>query len=190
MCTPGSSLEEAMSMIMRSRLRKAGLAGCYAQADCELGRRVLDLAMSGRGAYLFGDPGTGKTYAAACAVRLAVERGRKGRLVTARRLLESIREGYDGGDRSVLERATRIPLLAVDDLGAERPTAWAIETLTGLIDERTAEGLPTIVTSNYRLGRLRDLWGGVEGMRVASRLGGACELIEVSGPDRRLRCRP
>ena len=62
-----------------------------------------------------------------------------------------------------------------------------MSTLTGLIDARTAEGLPTIVTSNYSLGQLRDLWGGMPGARIASRLGGACERIEVTGPDRRLR---
>ena len=61
-----------------------------------------------------------------------------------------------------------------------------METLTGLIDARVASGLPTIVTSNYGLGELRDRWGGMQGMRVASRLGGACERIEMTGRDRRL----
>ena len=108
------------------------------------------------------------------------------KLVSAKQLLDSIREGFNGGDRDALRRAETVPLLALDDLGAERPTDWAIETLTGLIDARTAEGLPTIVTSNYSLGQLRELWGGMPGARIASRLGGACERIEVTGPDRRL----
>lgn len=85
-----------------------------------------------------------------------------------------------------LRRAERYRLLALDDLGAERPTEWAIETLTRLIDTRVAEGLPTIVTSNYRIGQIRDLWGGMAGKRVASRLAGACRPIEVKGQDRRL----
>ena len=81
-----------------------------------------------------------------------------------------------------------MPLLALDDLGAECPTEWAVETLSSLIDARTAAGLPTVVTSNYRIGQVRDLWGGMAGKRVASRLAGACECIEVTGPDRRLAC--
>ena len=50
----------------------------------------------------------------------------------------------------------------------------------------SSDGLPTIVTSNYRIGQIRDLWGGMAGKRVASRLAGACRAIEVKGQDRRL----
>ena len=177
---------EQIAAIMRSRLRKAGLRGPYAEADCDLGKRMAKLAGKGEGAYLWGEPGTGKTYAAACAVRLAVLDGTSAKLVTTSRLLDDIRSEYDGGERGALRRAERYRLLALDDLGAERLTEWAIETLTRLIDTRVAEGLPTIVTSNYRIGQIRDLWGGMAGKRVASRLAGACRPIEVKGQDRRL----
>lgn len=186
-----AELERVRARAEASALRRAGLRGPYARADCDLGRRVHALASEGRGAYLWGEPGTGKTWAAACAVRLAVEAAGfpdapAARLVTAKRLLDEVREGYDGGDRRALERAERVALLALDDLGAERPTEWAIETLTRLLDTRASEGLPTVVTSNYRIGRLRDLWGGMAGKRVASRLAGACEPVEVAGPDLRI----
>lgn len=192
MPTAGCEMEAVEAGVRAWRLRMAGLRGAYAEAECQLGRRVHALARSGRGAYLWGEPGTGKTWAAACAVRLWVEYGGfsasapDARLVTAKRLLDEVREGYDGGDRRALERAERVGLLALDDLGAERATEWAMETLTRLMDTRSAEGLPTVVTSNCRIGHLRDLWGGMAGKRMASRLAGACEAIEVSGPDRRL----
>lgn len=188
MPTACSEIEAALERVRASRLRKCGLAGPYASADCGLGRRVYALAREGRGAYLWGEPGTGKTHAAACAVRMYCSRGMRARLVTAKRLLDEVRDGYGGGDRGALARAERVPLLALDDLGAERPTEWAVETLSSLIDARTAAGLPTVVTSNYRIGQVRDLWGGMAGKRVASRLAGACEPIEVTGPDRRLAC--
>ena len=191
---PFEQTEEYRRMMQRARecrLRKAGLRGGYMHARSGVGERVCGLVERGRGAYLWGEPGRGKTYAAAHAVRVAVEgsHGAKApaKLVSAKQLLDSIREGFNGGDRDALRRAETVPLLALDDLGAERPTDWAIETLTGLIDARTAEGLPTIVTSNYSLGQLRELWGGMPGARSASRLGGACERIEVTGPDRRLQ---
>lgn len=192
--SPFSQTEEYREIARKayeSRLRKAGLRGGYMRARSDLGERVCRLVERGRGAYLWGEPGRGKTYAAAHSVRASVEgsRGPKvpAKLVSARQLLDSIRDGFNGGDRDALRRAEAVPLLALDDLGAERPTDWAIETLTGLIDARTAEGLPTIVTSNYSLGQLRELWGGMPGARIASRLGGACERIEVTGPDRRLQ---
>ena len=86
----------------------------------------------------------------------------------------------------MLKRAERYDLLALDDLGAERATDWALETLTRLIDTRTMRGLPTVITSNYRLGELRDLWGGVTGQRIASRIAGACDIAHLGGEDRRL----
>ena len=52
---------EQIAAIMRSRLRKAGLRGPYAEADCDLGKRMAKLTGKGEGAYLWGEPGTGKT---------------------------------------------------------------------------------------------------------------------------------
>lgn len=173
--------------------RKAGLAGRYLDAECDLGEELVSMLDSGRGAYLFGKPGRGKTYAAAHAVRVAVERGFErgkargaAKLVTTKRLLDDIRSGYDGGDRDAIERAEGVGLLVLDDFGAERLTDWAIETLTRILDTRSFAGLPVIVTSNYPLGALRDVWGEVPGARVASRIGGMCEVREVTGDDRRL----
>lgn len=175
-----------MAAIWASRRRKAGLVGRYAEADCELGRRVFALAEGGVGAYLHGAPGRGKTYAAACAVRLALGSGMSAKLVAAADLLDAVRRGFDtGGDP--LSHAERYGLLALDDLGAESPTEWARETIVRLVDARTSRGLPTVVTSNHRLGEMRDMWGGAQGARIASRLGGACEIIEVSGDDMRRR---
>lgn len=184
--------QQLINGIRECRLSKAGLVGSYRTADCERGCELRDLALKGRGAYLWGEPGVGKTYAAACAVRLWVERSigdtstNTARFEQVARLLDEARQGYDGGDREVMRRTARYELLVLDDLGAERPTEWAMEELTALLDERTSRGLPTIVTSNYRLGELRDRWGGVPGKRLASRIAGACDVIEVTGPDRRL----
>lgn len=177
---------EMMRQMHDSKLRKAGLFGKYASADSDEGHMVCAIAEQGRGAYLWGEPGRGKTYAAATAVRLFEESGRKAKLISAKNFLGSVRAGFDGKDKDALGRAERYDLLALDDLGAEKVTEWTIETITGLIDKRTACGLPTIITSNYRIGQIRDIWGGMDGKRIASRLAGSCEIIEFEGEDRRL----
>lgn len=187
---PFEQTEEYRQMrrkMAESRLRKAGLRGGYAEADSEEGRAAFERFRQGRGTYLYGLPGRGKTHAAACCVRLAVMQGRSAKLTTAKALLDDVKAEYDGGGTGALKRAERYELLALDDLGMERPTDWAMETLTGLIDARVAEGLPTVITSNYSLGELRDRWGGMPGSRIASRIAGACERVEVAGDDRRLR---
>lgn len=169
-----------------SRLRKAGLHGVYASADSAEGRGAYARCLEGRGTYLFGPPGVGKTFAAACCVRMAVEDGRKARLAKSVDLLEAVKAGFDGGWSGTLDYARACDLLAVDDLGMERPTEWAMETLSSLVDHRTSRGLPTVFTSNYGLGGLRDRWGGMEGNRLVSRIAGACERVEMRGKDRRL----
>lgn len=183
--TQGSE-DDLMRTIAASRVRKAGLRGVYAEAECDLGERVYRLAAEGRGCFLFGPCGTGKTYAAAHAVRRFALAGRKAKLVTASRLLRDARDGLEGGDRDVLARAGLYDLLALDDFGAEKRTEWGMEQLEQLVDERYMRGLPTVVTSNRSLGGIRDMWGGIEGQRIASRLAGCCDRIEVGGDDRRL----
>lgn len=165
--------------------RRAGLEGPYAAADCEKGREAYERAADGRGTYLWGEPGTGKTYAAACALRLWLERGRTGRLFTAKGMADFVKEGYSSGYDSV-KRLKTYGLLVIDDFGAERPTDWSKEMFEDIVNHRGSLGMPTIVTSNYRIGQVRDLWGGMDGKRIASKLCGACEPVEVSGPDRRL----
>jgi DNA replication protein DnaC len=189
--TPAYEPDDDLARLIReqraSRLRKAGLRGSYQTADCSLGREMYQRALEGRGTYLWGLTGRGKTYAACCCVRLAIDAGSDARFTTAKGLLDDLKAEYDGYGSGTLRRAEGCDILALDDLGVERPTDWAMETLTGLIDARVADGLPTIVTSNFSLGELRERWGGVQGARIASRIGGACERVEVTGPDRRLQ---
>ena len=178
--------QEVMRKARSCRLHKAGLLGHYQDAKCKQGEQLYDLADAGTGSYVWGVPGVGKTYAAAAAVRLALRDGKTAKLITSKRLLDGIKDGYGNGDSYVLETAETVQLLVLDDLGAERPTDWAIETLSRLIDTRYASDRPTIITSNYKLGELRDMWGGMPGARVASRIAGACKIIHFSGEDRRL----
>lgn len=178
---------ETMAKQRACKLRKAGLIGRYQDAECEQGKQLYELAKLGTGAYIWGHPGTGKTYAAAAAVRLALKDGKTARMISSMRLLDRIKQGYDTGDSYVLESAETVQLLVLDDLGAERPTEWAIETISRLIDTRYMVNKPTIITSNYKLGELRDVWEGIPGARVASRIAGACKIIHFDGEDRRIK---
>lgn len=180
-----------MAQIRDSRLRKAGLHGGYAKADCEAGKTAYSNALRGVGTYLHGKTGRGKTYIAASAVRRYVDSGRQAKMLTAKKLLDGIKAAMDKGcdDPRFIERMERIPLLVIDDLGMEYDTDWAISELCALLNERISRGLPTIITSNHRLGEISDKWG-VHGERLASRIAGSCAVVLVGGPDRRMQCRP
>jgi DNA replication protein DnaC len=72
-------------------------------------------------------------------------------------------------------------LLVLDDLGAERETAWSASVLFMLLDRRYREFKPTVVSSNLMPAEISDRMGD----RVASRLAAGAGVL-LDGPDRRL----
>jgi len=97
-------------------------------------------------------------------------------------LKQSFGENARDGDDTVLtvDRVARAYAVVLDDLGAERSTDWAVETLYNVVAEREAMMLPTVVTTNLGLSELQ-AWNP----RLASRLSGFTMLL-FKGPDRRL----
>lgn len=135
--------------------------------------------------FLRGGPGRGKTHLAKATAVCWIE-GERGRalFMVAASMLDRMRETQADNARerlvALLDLWSTIPLLVLDDLGAERPTPWAQEQMFKLIDRRTSAGLALIVTSNVRPseedGRIEE--------RVLSRLSPG-EIVIVGGEDRR-----
>lgn len=137
--------------------------------------------------FVFGEVGRGKTGLVVAVLRQMIEEEMiEARLVNWLDYLDQLRESYGGGrPPAVLER---VHLLAIDDLGAERPTQWALDQVATLVERRYREGKTTIVTSNYRPNDLAERLGRedpVIGSRIVSRLIEGAIRIEVGGSDRR-----
>lgn len=98
-------------------------------------------------------------------------------------------ERRGGGDASaLLDRARSVEVLALDDLGAERPTPYALEQLASLVERRWQAERPTIVTSNYGSRELGARLGADDpliGERIASRLLDGAVGCRLDGPSRR-----
>lgn len=92
------------------------------------------------------------------------------------------RQTSDEGKRA-LQAAIQLPLLVLDDLGAERATEWVQERIYVLINERYERMRSTIVTTNHPS---LDSLAGAVGQRSVSRLMESATVIPVSGHDRRL----
>jgi DNA replication protein DnaC len=92
--------------------------------------------------------------------------------------------------RRLLSIARKVPVLALDDLGAgrETPTPYALEQLEILVDRRYQADLTTIVTSNLSTGELATQLGlasDIAADRIVTRLlEGA---VREKFPDARLR---
>lgn len=142
------------------------------------------------GLYLWGLPGRGKTYAMAAAGRDFIQAGLRVERVVWERLLCRIRVTYSGKHKSegdILRPLITCTLLIIEDLGTgtgmtDQESNFALRILLMLIDERIEKHLPTGITSNKSLERIRDSFDD----RVFSRIAGYFKVVEFTGPDRRL----
>lgn len=147
------------------------------------------------GLYITGPAGVGKTHLATAwlahlAPGLAVIDAQYGRVTYRSALWASVPGilcelratfgGRAGGEMEVMRRYASAAILVLDDLGAQKVTDWTVESLYLLVSKRLNDCLPTIVTSNLKLGDLSRVDN-----RMASRLGGMA-YQELLGNDRRL----
>lgn len=108
----------------------------------------------GLGLLLWGRPGGGKTFAAACLANALMERGISVRMATLGEILSRLPALSPQEKLSWLEGFKTCGLLILDDFGMERRTDYAREQTFAIIDGRYAARLPLVVTTNLTLGDL------------------------------------
>ena len=138
---------------------------------------------SPRDLYLFGGIGTGKTRLACTILN---EQPMHGYFVRAVQLLHDLQPSDDDTERryGFEVRLRTIPVLVIDDLGAERDVAtdYTRRTLLMLYEQRHDAGRRTIWTSNKSLEQLSDM---LDDERLVSRIYGRSVVVELTTPDQR-----
>jgi DNA replication protein DnaC len=129
---------------------------------------------------LLGASGTGKTVAAAWAIRNAI---RVGRTADYRRATSIARLSAYGPDKADLEHLQRVALLVIDDFGNEQLNDFAASTLFELFDFRHGEKLKTVVTSNLSASE----FAAKIGVRLADRIQAEGEIKTLTGVSMRGR---
>jgi DNA replication protein DnaC len=150
---------------------------------------VQDNLDRGKGLWILGDVGTGKTTLAMLVSKAALQAGRSVAIYSLPRLLNLLRESIDspGGLLDLLDRLTTVDLLHIDDLGAENRTDWVLEQLYSIVNARYEAQRAMILTTNLKYEELIAQLGE----RTVSRLVEICgELIPLYGEDRRREFRP
>lgn len=132
---------------------------------------------------LMGPPGCGKTHLAAGIANQRLAEGQPAIFSVVPDLLDHLRLTFspqsDVSYDELFETVKTTELLILDDLGTQSSTPWAQEKLFQLLNYRYNAQLPTVVTTNHRLGELDE--------RLRSRLTdpqlAAVILVEDWDPD-------
>ena len=137
----------------------------------------------GSGLLLWGKPGRGKSHLAVAVVLALLDQEVPVHFITVPDFLSELRDGLrqNVAEGETIGRLATVPLLVLDDLGAEKDTAWTNEKLYQLINRRYQNLLPLVATTNSDLSRLEQSLGA----HTVSRLLEICLPLEVKGPDRR-----
>lgn len=172
----------------RTALKSCGVPPRYADAafDCtpdlpeSLIARAKAWAVAPAGiVYLTsasGQVGAGKTWLAVAMLRAVLTEGslppNACRYVAERQYLRELKAGYEEGrgDRPAARLAKDHPynvqLLLYDDLGSASMSDWSKDQIVGLIEQRHASCLPTVITSNFTPTKLAEMLDP----RLASRI--------------------
>lgn len=134
------------------------------------------------GLLLVGPPGVGKTHLAAGATLQRLQH-EEVRWVQVARLMTQLRLGFDDDQKAAAQRLVASTWdIVLDDLDKVNPSEFGREVVFTVVDTRVQEGSSILVTSNLRPSGLAKRYGD----SLASRLAGYCQVVEMTGEDRRL----
>jgi DNA replication protein DnaC len=95
---------------------------------------------------------------------------------------DSYRQGSGVSENDLIRNYAKVRWLYIDDLGVEKPSAWAIQILFMILDARYNDMLPTYFSSNLSLSEIAEQLS----QRIASRIREMCQGIKLDGNDKRI----
>lgn len=152
----------------------------YKSFVVEYTSNITDHIHSGKGLYLFGDYGTGKTGIAAIICKAALNKGILPLWIAAEKIPEYMCEDvYFDSDILMKDRLFDVPLLIIDDLRLREQvnlkSDWIERWLESVIRRRRDELKATIITSNDNPAKLAKL------KAVYAICCEAVEFVEIKG---------
>ncbi len=143
-----------------------------------------------KGIYLYGSFGSGKSYLISALLNELAKNGVKSVIIHVPELLRQIKDSFDKDYSDIYDQVMNVPLLLLDDIGAEYLTAWARdEVLEPILDYRMNQCLPTFFTSNYDINDLEKHFvvngDKLKAKRIIERIKQLSTSIELVGKNRR-----
>ncbi len=140
--------------------------------------------------FLSGGTGVGKTHLSKCMANELMQNGHLVTLTTAFRMNQDFMKSYSSRDidekQALLEKYLSSEILFIDDLGTELiQKGVTVNFLYQVLNERKANRLPTVITSNLDLKDIRDLYDERISSRIIDKQTSIC--LQIDGKDLRLK---
>ena len=147
----------------------------------------------GKGLYLSGNFGCGKTYLVVATFNELAKKGYKSAVIFWPEFLRNLKSSFSTNYEDKIEYIKNISLLLIDDIGAEAITSWARdEILCPILQHRMDNNLTTFFTSNLtikeleeHLSQTKDGVEVVKARRIIERIKFLCEEMEIKGQNMR-----
>ena len=166
---------------------------------------VEEYPVDSTGLLLIGPIGAGKTHLAVGIIKeLILSKGIGCLFYDYRELLKEIQNSYNSSvqatELEVLRPVFEAEVLALDELGAVKPTEWVWDTVSLILNTRYNNNKTTIITTNFddkpagvlagpRAAAREETLGDRIGERMRSRLHEMCRIVKLEGEDFRQKFR-
>lgn len=157
---------------------------------------AAQLCHEGKGLYLFGNMGTGKSYLAACATNYYAKQGKKVAFIHYPTFVQRMTALISTGEyKKEIVKLRYASFLVIDDIGAESVTEWNRDMiLLPLLNERYENQLTTWFTSNETLKTLEEHFNQTskgkeeqtKSKRILERIRSMARPISLDGESRRI----
>ena len=108
-----------------------------------------------KGMYLYGSFGSGKTFLIAALFNEMAKRGVKSIMIYYPEFLNELKSSFQTNYGEKIHNIKKIPLLLIDDIGAENVSNWSRDEVLGpILQYRMENHLPTFFTSNLSFDEL------------------------------------
>ena len=147
---------EAESLVLDERMRRANVPDSMRTGAVDL-TKTSDL-LSGRWLYVRGNDNVATTRRACMALKGWMAKRSFGTALFIR--ATAMLSAFRADEADAIGSLTAADILVITGLGAEAATDWAIGRLHEVLDSRSVDGLPTIVTSWFNPQELAEHLGG------------------------------
>ena len=114
-----------------------------------------DKGKTEKGLFLHGNFGSGKTYLISAMFNQLAKKGEKVAVIYWPEFLRDLKASFSDDFVPKFNYIKKVPLLLIDDIGAENSTPWARDEILGpILQYRMQEKLPTFFTSNLNIEEL------------------------------------